>query len=412
MATGQTLNAQQVNVQQVSPAKPASGVAERIDATTLHGKVLCGYQGWFRCAGDGTDEGWFHWSRQRDQVTPESLTVEMWPDTREYSSEELFDVPALTDASGRPAKLFSSVHPKTIDRHFHWMKEYGIDGIFLQRFLVTMHRPSFDSVLSNVRSSAETHGRTYAICYDMTGADPNRISSMLEKDWTELTTVKKLTQDPMYLHHNGKPVVFVWGFFHDRFSAEVAHRIIDVFRQDGSTEVTLVGGCEWPWRTVEDPEWARAFRRLDVISPWNVGNYELRDNSKVAATHYWDADLQETGRHNIDYMPVIYPGFSWTNLQGKGSEKATIPRRRGAFFTEQFQAVSDRGIAMAYVAMFDEVDEGTAVFKVSNQPPQNAFFQTLEGLPEDTYLKLTGEGTANLRRRVRAKSSRPKDPSP
>ena len=34
-----------------------------VDATTLHGKVLCGYQGWFRCPGDETEEGWVHWSR-------------------------------------------------------------------------------------------------------------------------------------------------------------------------------------------------------------------------------------------------------------------------------------------------------------------------------------------------------------
>ena len=109
-------------------------------------------------------------------------------------------------------------------------------------------------------------------------------------------------------------------------------------------------------------------------------------------------------------MPVIYPGFSWTNLQGKGSEKATIPRRHGAFFKEQFHAVTQRGISMAYVAMFDEVDEGTAIFKVSNQPPQNAFFQTLEGLPEDTYLRLTGEGAADLRRGNRLEDRRPQKP--
>lgn len=402
--TGGTAGAQGVsqNIQD-------SANADRIDSTTLHGKVLCGYQGWFRCQGDGTDEGWFHWSRQRDRVTPDSLTVEMWPETSEFSAEELFDVPALTDSAGRPAKLFSSVHPKTTDRHFRWMKDYGIDGIFLQRFLVTMHRPSFETVLSNVRKSAENHGRTYAICYDMTGARPNEIAGMLANDWNELSTVRKVTDDPMYLHHDGKPVVFVWGFFHDRFSAETAHGIIDVFRKSNAPGVMLVGGCEWPWRTVEDPEWARAFRRLDVISPWNVGNYELRADVRVAATHYWDKDLQETARHNIAYMPVIYPGFSWTNLQGKGSEKATIPRREGAFFREQFQAVSEHGISMAYVAMFDEVDEATAIFKVSNQPPQNAFFQTFDGLPEDTYLRLTGEGTAEIRRRAGARSSALKD---
>ena len=48
---------------------------------------------------------------------------------------------------------------------------------------------------------------------------------------------------------------------------------------------------------------------------------------------------------------------------------------------------------MAFVAMFDEVDEGTAIFKVSNTPPTQAYFVTYEGKPADWYLRLTAEGT-------------------
>lgn len=43
--------------------------------------------------------------------------------------------------------------------------------------------------------------------------------------------------------------------------------------------------------------------------------------------------------------------------------------------------------------MFDEVDEGTAVFKVTNDPPTQARFDTFEGLPPDFYLRLTAEGS-------------------
>ena len=67
-----------------------------IAADTLRHKVLCGYQGWFRCAGDGTDEGWLHWSRNRNKITPDSLTVEMWPDMSEYSESERYPVPSFT----------------------------------------------------------------------------------------------------------------------------------------------------------------------------------------------------------------------------------------------------------------------------------------------------------------------------
>ena len=34
-----------------------------------------------------------------------------------------------------------------------------------------------------------------------------------------------------------------------------------------------------------------------------------------------------------------------------------------------------------YVGMFHEVDEGTAIFKVSNTPPEQGYYATYEGLP-------------------------------
>src|SRR5579872_4303790 len=64
----------------------------RIDATTLNRKVLCGYQGWFRCPGDLANEGWRHWSRNDKRITANSLTFEMWPDMTEYADEEKYPV--------------------------------------------------------------------------------------------------------------------------------------------------------------------------------------------------------------------------------------------------------------------------------------------------------------------------------
>ena len=54
---------------------------------------------------------------------------------------------------------------------------------------------------------------------------------------------------------------------------------------------------------------------------------------------------------------------------------------------------------MIYVAMFDEVDEGTAIFKCTNDVLAGGAskFLTYEGLPSDFYLKLTGAGGKMLR---------------
>jgi hypothetical protein len=368
-----------------------------VDTQTLHKKVLCGYQGWFRCPGDSAKQGWRHWSRDGRRIGPETVTFEMWPDLSEFDNDEKYPAPGFTYPDGSPAHLFSSVHPKTVDRHFHWMQEHNIDGVFLQRFLVEAHNPASDQVLANVRQSANKTGRAFGLCYDLSGADKEKIYDLLVSDWKRLVDEKQITRDDRYLHHNGKPVLFVWGFFSDRFGPELANRIIDFFKNDPKYGVTLVGGCQWWWRTEKDPGWNKVFRRFDVISPWNVGNSTIVNGQKHAATNYWKEDLAAAKKAGMEYLPVIYPGFGWTNLQGQGAARNNLPRLGGEFYWRQFNTAADLRIEMAYVAMFDEVDEATAIFKVSNTPPQPGRFVTYEDLPTDWYLRLTGEGTKLIR---------------
>ena len=53
--------------------------------------------------------------------------------------------------------------------------------------------------------------------------------------------------------------------------------------------------------------------------------------------------------------------------------------------------------------MFDEIDEGTAIFKCTNDPPVGASeFKTYEGLPSDHYLWLCREGGRLLRGELKA----------
>jgi hypothetical protein len=385
---------------------PAKGVGH----SGLRHKVLCGYQGWFRCPGDPAGEGWRHWGRDPRKLTPSNLTVEMWPDLSDYTPGEKYAAPGFTHPDGKQAHLFSSANPRTVERHFEWMRRYGIDGAFVQRFLVEVGRPSGDRVLAHCRAAAAKTGRIYAVCYDLTGAPRDKLYGLLVNDWKRLVDEEKVTRDGCYLHHGGRPVVFVWGFYSDRFGPALAHRIIDFFKKDRRYGATLVGGCQWWWRAEKDREWARAFRRFDVISPWNVGNVMLVGRQKHAATGYWKDDMAEAKKGGMAYLPVVYPGFGWTNLKGKGAAAATIPRLGGEFYWRQFATAAKLGMDMAYVAMFDEVDEGTAIFKVSNAPPTQARFATYDGRPADWYLRLTGEGAKVLRGERKAAPTLPLAP--
>lgn len=371
-----------------------------IDASTLRGKVLCGYQGWFRCPGDGTERGWVHWSRDSVHITPSALTVEMWPDMTGYSDAEKFLVPGFHAPDGGPAYLFSSAHPRTVERHFEWMREYGIDGVFVQRFGAGLRdRAEASRVLGYARAAAHRTGRVFAVEYDLSGMRPDTTLERVAADWKWLVDEMKITADPRYLHQDGKPVLAVFGFYSDRFAPSFAHKMMDFFQRDPKYRVFLVGGVPWPWRTDKDPEWARAYRRLDAIKPWNVGNTMKQDGVVRASTRTWAEDKAEAQRAGALWMPVIYPGFSWDNLKQKPPGSTLIARRKGAFFREQFESADRLGAETAFVAMFDEVDEGTAIFKVTSTPPKPGHFVTFDGLPSDTYLRLTGEGTKRLRSR-------------
>ena len=74
-----------------------------------------------------------------------------------------------------------------------------------------------------------------------------------------------------------------------------------------------------------------------------------------------------------------------------------IPRRKGDFYWRQFAIFKELGIRTVFVGMFDEVDEGTAIYKVANVTPVDQYFVTYEGLPSDYYLKLTGAATLMIR---------------
>ena len=387
----------------------AAAATELPDASALRGKVMCGYQGWFRCPGDAANSGWVHWSRDSRRIAPETLTFEMWPDMSEYAAQERYPVPGFTYPNGRPAELFSSDNAATVLRHFEWMRDYGLDGAWLQRFLVGLPGGRFPQlystnrrVLQHVAHGAQQTDRVWAISYDTADMALDRIFAVLTSDWKKLVD-DQVVAGPRYLHQAGRPVVQIWGFYwqneHDPMTAELAQRLIDFFQTPGPYAAYLVGGGAWNWRQVPDPQWQAFVRRFNAYAPWNVGNYwKDQTGAAHAATQSWDEGRAECQRHGVLWLPVVYPGFSWDNLTRQAPGSTEIPRRGGRFLWEQFYELAKRDADTVYLAMFDEVDEGTAIFKVTSSPPIEGHFVGYEGLPSDWYLRLVREGVKMLRK--------------
>jgi hypothetical protein len=72
-------------------------------------------------------------------ITETDNLAPQWPDTSTLDEDELYELPGLSipqrSGPSRPAKVFSSRNPKTVNRHYRWMRDHHVSGAFLQRFL-------------------------------------------------------------------------------------------------------------------------------------------------------------------------------------------------------------------------------------------------------------------------------------
>ena len=390
-----------------------------VDATTLDRKLVLGYQGWFGCPGDGSPlAAWEHWFRLGEPASAAALRVDMWPDVAELSADERCPTPLMLP-DGRQAQVYSSFNPRTVDRHFRWMHDYDLAGVFLQRFTARLDNNAVvgfrDAVARNVRAAAEAHGRVFAITYDISGHPRETLIAGVKRDWVHLVDTLRVTESARYLHHRGRPVLAIWGFgFQDRSATpDQAAELIHFFKNhpDPRYRVTLVGGVPSRWRTLTrdsqaDSKWASVYRSFDIVSPWTVGRFgDSRGIDRFYTTEVTQ-DLVEIRRLGIEYLPVVFPGFSWHNLNPSAPFNS-IARRGGRFYWRQVERALGAGNTMLYGAMFDEVDESTAMFKLvasRREAPTNVAVVTLdvdgESLPSDWYLRLARETQKRLRTRV------------
>jgi len=404
-----------------SGAGEPDGGAEKLQQT-MHGKVFCGYQGWFSGINDGTGIDYDNY-RFDGVFKPGTCVIDLWPDMSEMDPDECYPT-SFRHADGTVATVFSSANAKTVDRHFAWMKTYGIDGIFLQRFGWALTDPPTlrhrNVVLDRVRKSSAEHGRQWALMYDLTSLTPGQIRKFVMTDWKGIVQSDDPRKAANYTRHNGKPVVAVWGVGFRRgraYGLDECLELVSFLKDDpvcGGNAVML--GVPYGWRqrgrdASQDKMLHEVLLAADIISPWTVGRYrspaEMDGHQKVMA-----ADIAWLEQRDKSYLPVAFPGFSWQNLErahGRDSKLNAIPRRGGRFLWSQAVATYKAGARMLYVAMFDEMNEATAIFKCTNDPPVGpSAFMTYEGLPSDHYLWLTGQIGRLMQGEIEPTSEMPK----
>jgi hypothetical protein len=377
-------------------------------ASVLDGRLIAGYQAWFGCPGD--DEGntrWFHWF---DDVADVSrLTVEMLPDVSRLPASSLCDS-GLRLPDGQTLKLYSAMDPALVDLQFGQMAASGVKAVALQRFVSWLADPVLkrrvDRVLANAMAAAQRQQLPLYITYDVSGAAEGSVLDLIRNDWAEVHKRYDLAAHPGYLRDGSRPVLQLWGFgFTDRPGepAGVRQLIEDLKRGQGAPSAFLVGGVPSRWSSLSgdskaNPAWAGVYAAYDVVSPWTVGRYA---NAQEANTYI--AGLQKeqqalAARNGQGFLPVVFPGFSSRNLMATRKQATPlnqIPRDCGRLLAAQFQGLSSTGARTAYVAMFDEMDEATALLPTlatQSQLPAGVSAVTLDqdGCPlaADHYLKM------------------------
>eukprot|EP00727_Mastigamoeba_balamuthi_P004711 m51a1_g14238 hypothetical protein (487) ;mRNA; r:229911-231371 len=332
---------------------------------SLEGRVMVGYQGWHYT--DEQPNPWNHWCNLLPGPPNENgtnLHVDLWPDMSEYPD---LHATGLKYKDGRAVGVYSSLDASTVGVHLRWMREYNIDGAFVQRFLTTdmVFYWRRTKTLYDVMRAAEQNGRSFAVMWDAAVGSEADMEA-IKADWQ---VIRNVTQSPAYQWHNGRPVVCWWGVgFPERGSdAGLQLRMVRWLKEQG---LTVMGGTPYGWQSGTGDSrsgWAEVYAALDIVSPWAVGRYNSEQGFDDRVAHIVADDVAAVAASGQGYAPVIFPGFSWYNPHQGSTPLDEIPRNCGSFLQHQIDRLAPVRKLFWYVAMFDEVDEGTAIYKVETR---------------------------------------------
>ena len=387
--------------------------AGQTDLNNMIGKAIGGLMAWHNTS------NWQEWSNAVNTVpVPGNVNVDMWPaglDDYLANGAALYET-GLTMPDGSVAQLFNAYESEHILTHYQWLREAGIDGSAIQRFYrripAAVDTGSLPNQYTRHRDAAEATGRFFFIMYDMTDAsysDQSLIVRDMQLDWMYNIERKGVVSSPNYAHADGKPVVSIWGLNavtgNHYASVPVIIELIQWFRSRG---YYVLGGTPdnrfWETGSDRHPRSSEMYSLLDGISPW-YGGRDIAVN--VLGNNWLDSGIafcrsvrrRWAGNRPIDFIPVIWPGFSWTNMGAREGRPNAWPRNAGQFLwyqaREYLRRDTQHNISGLYLIMFDEYGESTVWMKAASDffdVPLGQYFVTLAAdgtwLSNDYYMRL------------------------
>lgn len=355
------------------------------------GRITAGYQGWFLAAGDGSLFNSFQHNN-----------LECWPDTREYTKtynnptfwQDSVVTTATTLGNGQPATLISDYDQSTVNTHFLWMQQYGVETVALQRFIGHFSDPrvkdQVNTVLTRVAAAAQTYARKYYVMYDCSATDP------IVSDFD--TYISSHTTEAAYAKQNSKPVICLYGIGKsDRGTTANWVTLINNLKAKG---LYVIGATQGNFTA---GNYLDAVNVCDMIMDWGVGRSQNYGFQSLFTTN-----MTYCNAHGLDYQADIYPGTAFSNSHTTGkSPRNAIKRNHGDYMWTQFVAAKNAGVPSIYISMFDEMNEATQIMKSaenSSQIPAGKYFLTLDAdgtaCSSDFYLRLTGDGMKMIRGQI------------
>lgn len=297
--------------------------------------LLVHYMPWYATKEVSGRWGW-HWTM--DHFDPDQTK---WDGQRRIASH---DYPLIGP--------YDSGDDHALECHVLLMKLAGIDGVVIDWYgtgaindHAVCHR-NMQRLLPWLRRA----GLKFAICYEDQAVKTLPVGRDAEQAAADLRWADEhLFADPLYVRHDGRPLLLVFGPQHLRWSFPLASRPFVVGLPHLAKEHGLDGSFAWP--PVAD--------------------------GRTPSPEQWRADLNHVYAAPDTLVATAFPGFKDIYKQaGVRDSYGGIDARDGRTLAESLAQALNAGKPIVQIATWNDYGEGTMI-----EPTRDQGYRSLESLP-------------------------------